>query len=310
MNTHIHFGVPFGSANEGASSQRVEATRALKDHGTPGAPSFANDTWTRLSGRRLTELARSLTATEWAILESVRLVRVATAQQLERLHFKGPSALSNARRSRRTLRRLVSLKLLARVDRSVGGGGRGGSGAWTYGIDAGGQRLLNHSAGRRPRRPNTPTRPFLEHALGTTECYVQAVEAATRGDLELLAFEGEPACWRAFESASGMTTVRPDGFVALGLGSRERRFFIEVDRSTVSAAAIARKLALYRAFYRSGVEQARAGFFPRVLWLTTGDLRRSMIQRLVASEPQDSRRLHLAALLRDSAKFMSGRRAD
>jgi hypothetical protein len=217
--------------------------------------------------------------------------------------------MSNARLCRKSLRRLNSLRLVGRLERSVGGQGRGGSSSWLYGLDVAGARLLNHSEGRRPRRPYEPSVAKLRHTLGVTECYVLAREADLDGAVELLAFEAEPNCWRSHPTVNGTKTVKPDAFVALGIADRERRWFIEVDRGTTSAASLRSKLGAYLAYYDSGTEQARSTIFPRALWLVPNLKRAEVLRALISREQEDSQRIHVVALFDEAVEFLSGRRA-
>jgi len=84
-------------------------------------------------------------------------------------------------------------------------------------------------------------------------------------------------CWRTFDSIAGRTVLRPDLYVALGVGEYERRFFIEVDRATEHLPTIVRKGKLYEQYYRSGREQAASEVFPKVLFVTPDDIRAGAI---------------------------------
>lgn len=309
MSVRIPSAVPFGLPTKSATSQHVAGKRLDKADGALGATASPCRSSGRISARRLTELATILGAKDYAILETLRVVHVASARQLERIHFHAGTALSNARLCRKTLRRLSELRLVCRLERSAGGQGRGGSAAWLYGLDVAGQRLLNHAAGRRPRRPVTPTPAILHHALGVTETYALAREAEREGAIELLAFQAEPVCWRTFIDLAGRRTLKPDAYVSLGIGERERRWFIELDRGTVSAAALRAKVAAYLAYYQAREEQTRSGIFPRVLWLVTNQDRKRALISLIGREKPESQRLHSVALMDEAAGFLAGRRS-
>lgn len=270
--------------------------------GPRAAANFANDSLrsmeqvvrarTHVTEARVAELAARLTPTEQAVIETLDRTRLATATQLERLHFVGVGApQTRSRRARRTLARLVSLRVLARLDRRIGGV-RAGSAGFVYALDTAGQRLASAcgpAGGARLRRPWTPGAPFVAHTLAVTELYVRLRFHERTSDLQLLAFDAEPLCWRGFTGLGGSRSwLKPDAFVRVALGDYEHFAFVEVDRSTQSAPALARKLAVYRRYAASGREQHRCGLFPQVVVLTPTEQRKSVVVDVCATQPPDS----------------------
>jgi hypothetical protein len=86
--------------------------------------------------------------------------------------------------------------------------------------------------------------------------------------LDLLQLQPEPACWRSTTVGLGVPSVlRPDLFVALGVGEFEHRWFIEIDLGSEHLPTLLRKCQAYDAYYRSGAEQAAHQVFPKVLWI-------------------------------------------
>lgn len=223
----------------------------------------------RQSGERLSER-------DQAILDSLKALRLLSARQVERLHFLEGSALTQARRARKTLARLHEAGLLHRLERRVGGT-YGGSSGFIYGLSAGGQRLMRASGpagGTRRRRPWEPSAMFQDHVLAVSELFVHLKEAERSGRLELLDFVAEPYCWRGFTGAGGSrTTLKPDAFVALARGEFEQLTFVEVDLGTEGPATLRSKLETYLDHARSGVEQARHGVYPRVVFLAPDEAR-------------------------------------
>jgi hypothetical protein len=139
---------------------------------------------------------------------------------------------------------------------------------------------------------------FQDHVLAVAEAYVALVEASRSGQVELLSFEAEPPCWRSFPGVGAQTVVlKPDAYTQLGLGELEHSAFVEVDLGTESAPTIARKCAVYIAYWRSGLEQRRRGVFPMVLWLVRDTARRARIETVIASLPADTRSLFKVDLL-------------
>src|SRR5687768_5196430 len=107
----------------------------------------------RISGRKLMELAAALGPTEQAVIQSLRRVRLASGAQLVRLHFTDrPHAAVQARR---LLARMVEERLLCALGRRIGGV-RAGSSGYVYALDVTGQRLADLGRPTVARRPWTP----------------------------------------------------------------------------------------------------------------------------------------------------------
>ena len=253
----------------------------------------------RMTLPRLQRLADDLSVRDLDIVATLARVRVASFRQLERLHFAGHPADSAARLCRRTLARLVECQVLVRLDRRIGGV-RAGSAGFVYSLDTGGQRLAGAhgpAGGRRPRRPWTPSVRFLTHTLDVTELYVQLREVERQKDIELLAFEGEPASWRRFSGpAGGPALLKPDAYVMLGLGDYEHHYFIEVDRATESPAAVGRQLTAYRQYWATGLEQKRTGVFPLVVVGVPHDRRKEDVLDVAGRQPAEAWRLFRVVL--------------
>ncbi|MGH3264016.1 MAG: replication-relaxation family protein, partial [Trebonia sp.] len=136
----------------------------------------------------------------------------------------------------------------------------------------------------RPRTYREPTRLFTEHTLSVGDVVVALTLAARRGQCELIGCQAEPRCWREFSGVSGRSAIKPDLFVALGVGEYEERWFIEVDRGTEHVPTLLRKCRLYSAYYATGIEQARHGVFPRVCFIVPDDERSKRLAEAVAAD--------------------------
>lgn len=234
----------------------------------------------RKGRRQLAVLLSELSERDKAVLNSVGQLRLATTRQLERLHFAVGSphatALTAARTARRTLERLVRHRLLIRLERRIGGV-RAGSASFIYSLGPVGERVLAEPGPRR--RFREPSALFLAHTLAASELYVRLHEAARAHELELLSdIQTEPRCWRSIVVAEGRSLLKPDLFVITGTDEFEFRWFVEVDLGTEHAPALIRKCRIYEAYYRSGIEQAEHGVFPRVLWVALDDLRAEQLR--------------------------------
>jgi Replication-relaxation len=242
---------------------------------------------TRLSRKGLLLLADDLSERDRRIVELVGRFGLVSGKQVECLFFSaGSEASSNARLARRNLARLASRRVLIRLERRIGGV-RAGSAGTVYRLGAVGDRLLRLWRGEsgRGRASREPGRLFVRHGLAVTETYVRLREAERGGALDVLAFDPEPASWRRFAGAGGSQVLKPDAFARLGLGEYEDRWFVEIDCGTEGSGALAAKCRAYLAYFRSGVEQADQGVFPRIVWITTTERRVSLIADACASLP-------------------------
>lgn len=290
-------------------SARVElhASFALVEGG--GTANTANDSpasrtgsTARVTASRAARLDRELTGRERAVLSTLARVKVATAVQLQRLHFdRAPSA---DRQCRRLLARMTEQRLVARLGRSVGGV-RAGSSGWVYALDAAGQRLVSDR--RRPRRPYVPGPLFLRHALAVSELFVRLVEAERRGEVEIVRFAAEPECWRHFTGPGGAPGVlKPDAYLRLALPGFEDSWFVEVDLGTEAPSTLDRKFDAHRRYWLSGRE-AKHGVHPCVLWLMPDERRYSVVVDAAGRQPAESWKLHRTALYEDAMAVFTGR---
>ena len=144
-----------------------------------------------------------------------------------------------------------------------------------YAVGPAGRRLLTNQ-GSQVQRLGTPGDRHVAHTLAITELVVRLHEADLGGELDLVQFQTEPACWREFLGGLLATRVvlKPDLFARIGAGAFEDRYFVELDLGTEHAATLIVKGKRYLAYYRSGEEQSRYDVFPRVVW-TVPDRRRA-----------------------------------
>jgi hypothetical protein len=114
-------------------------------------------------------------------------------------------------------------------------------------------------------------------------------EATGRGELDLIALQAEPACWRVFTGpARTRVTVKPDLYVNLGAGDYEDRWFIEVDLATEARGTLQSKAKRYVSHLRSGAE---GRVYPRVLWVVPDDHRLERLQDALGALPVEYQRL-------------------
>ncbi len=232
----------------------------------------------------LEALRNDLSGRDLAIVGQIGDLRLMSARQIEAVHFpigEHDTAGAAARAARRCLGRLTRDRLVVRLGRRVGGV-RAGSGSFVYALGPVGHRILRRDDARpRYREPSTT---FMDHTLAVSQLVVDLIVAARSGTIEVLACQPEPRCWRQFSSLGGPSVLRPDLFVALGVGEFEHRWFVEVDRGTEHLPALVRKCRQYEAYYASGNEQARHGVFGRVCWLVPDQRRAERLRHAIHTD--------------------------
>lgn len=256
---------------------------------------------------RAARLRERLSVRDVAMLTSLYRFRLLTTAQVQRLHFVDGPHLSRIRRTQYVLKRLQELGLVVRLDRLIGGV-RAGSSGFVYGLSAVGQAVLDVGGpAGGPRRRVWDTRPyFQDHMLAVAELYVRLRELERRDHVELLAFDGEPACWRHFTGSGGeLIMVKPDAYVRVGFQEFERRAFVEVDLSTESLPTIERKCLRFIAYWRSCVEQQRHGVYPMVVWLVPDERRLQNIQRVIGTFAVEEAQLFTVALSAEGPALLS-----
>lgn len=252
-----------------------------------------------MSGRvRARRLLERLGPRDLAILASLQELRILSGNQLGRLHVASDQSVTNTRKTRATLQRLTELGAIVRLRRRVGGV-RAGSQGFVYALSGLGQAVLDlghHPTHRRQRTADTKP-AFQTHALAVSETVVRLVERCRTGQADLLDVAAEPRCWRRFPGLGGQTvTLKPDAFVRLGVSGYEVSAFVEMDLDTESLPTIARKLAVYIAYWRSGLEQQRLGVFPMTWWLVADTARGQAIARTIGRLPAETRALFTVCL--------------
>jgi hypothetical protein len=261
-----------------------------------------------VSGRgHAARLRDKLSERDVAILNDLDELRLLTGKQLRQLHFSSGDPITQARKVRAALKRLSELGVIVRLSRRVGGI-RAGSEGFVVGLSGWGHAVLNLDADapRRHRRVIETKPAFQEHVLAVSDLYVNLTEHSRTGRSDLLEFAGEPGAWRRFGGLGGQAvTLKPDAFVRLGVGDYELANFIEQDMATESLLTIARKLAAYVAYWRSGQEQQRRGVFPRVWWLVPTTARLQAIAHSITRLPHEARALFAVCLTSEAVQSLT-----
>ena len=263
----------------------------------------------RVTALDLAVAALKVTDNDRAILASLLDHTYLTTRQVERLHVRGASSLSDLaaiRRAHRWLSRLYALGLVDRLDRRIGGT-RAGSAAFIWQLSPAGQRLQGQATQRR--RP-TPGWGHLAHALDVAEVAVRLREHERSSDgLRVLAVECEPGCWRRYTTPYGKKAwLKPDLRITVRTGGAELHWFVEVDRGTEHRQALAYKANTYLAAWRDGGEHVRAGVFPRVLWIVPTRQRAAALRELWLTIPGLPQAMMTTSLRPDAIDTLTGAR--
>jgi hypothetical protein len=254
----------------------------------------------RISNRQLERIEQAMTDTDNAVLRFVSDLRVASGSHLRRRFFEG----EDARNVRRVLAQLADRRVLDRLPRRIGGV-RSGSDGHLYSVGPAGARLLARR-GERRRRLEAPGDRYLRHSLAICELVVRLHEADAHGELDVIALETEPRCWRVFTGPAGTRVViKPDLALRIGAGALEDRWLVEVDLATEARGTLQAKAKRYVAHLRSGEEQRHAGVYPRVLWLVPDERRHQQLVDAFAELPEEHRRLFDVAGFDEAVDFLT-----
>ncbi|MGD0272922.1 MAG: replication-relaxation family protein [Gaiellaceae bacterium] len=264
----------------------------------------------RLRHSGIVRLADRLPSIERRILETAERLRLLRADQVRRLFFSEiESETGGARLCRRALAHLVEEGLLRRLERRVGGT-RAGSSGHLYATTAAGARLLaywNGAGVASNRGAHEPGAAFASHTLAIADLYVSLVEASRSSALELLGFETEPACWRAYTTALGArATLKPDALVRLAHGDYEYVSFVEIDCGTEGRGALLRKAHAFLSYFRTGREQAETGVFPRVVWIASQATRAKFLTAIFAGLPAEAQQLFVVGSTEEATALLTG----
>jgi hypothetical protein len=237
-----------------------------------------------ITARRVAAIESGLKPIQRALLDDVARLNVASGRQLRRLQYR---PTDNARRmARLDLANLVEHRVLARLERRIGGQ-RSGSEGFVYALDVAGQRLTS-GPGAKLRYPWTPGNHHLRHALAVSELYVAIRETEAHSDIRMERFDAEPRSWRFYRGPGGSSSVlKPDAYLIMASSGYDDSWFIEMDRSTEPLTVITAKARAYCRYWQSGREQSREGVFPTVLWVVPDDQRRTAVINALASIPAE-----------------------
>jgi hypothetical protein len=227
-----------------------------------------------VTAARLAAIQAQLRPIDRALLSDVARLNVMSGQHLRQLHY--PPTGYGRRKAQLDLKRLADLRVLDRLERTIGGR-RAGSDGLCFALGVAGQRIV-HPDRDRHREPWTPDTNHLRHALAVSQLYVDLRRVEIESCTKIEHFDAEPRCWRFYHGAGGARLVlKPDAYVVTGAPDYIDSCFVELDRSTESTPRIIEKAKNYIRYWQSGREQARLGVFPTVLFVVPDERRRSQL---------------------------------
>lgn len=240
----------------------------------------------RINRRDLQRLERQLSERDWTIVQFLKQHRYATTSQLRRMVFREHASQSAATRACvRVLDRLLTQRILTRLERRVGGV-RHGSASFVWCLDVIGDRLTRDQHQAR-RRHHEPSFAFLTHTLAVTDIRVQLAEAASTGTFDLTTVQVETEAWRAYVAPGGAQRIlKPDLMVTVSSNAYDDHWYLEVDLGTESLPVLLRKCATYDDYRRTGRPQTEHGVVPRVLWLLPTPGRVARLTAAIAADPK------------------------
>lgn len=264
---------------------------------------------------RLVALGDGMALRERQIVETVARLSLVSGRQLSLLFFYNISNSSpRTRLARRILARLVEQRALERLPHRRQGGVGGGSASWVYALGPAGRRLIAYWAGEglpRSRETYEPSAAWTAHTLAVSDLYVRLRQAERAGRVELLAFDAEPVCWRRYTRLGGVTgCLKPDAYVRLGVGEFEDAYLVEQDLGSERRGQLTRQHHAYRDYFRSGVEQAKTGVFPGVLWILPDERRVALLKDIQCRLPEQIRRLFMVTTNEHALAVLCGETPD
>lgn len=280
-------------------SARAQRSRATN---TPPLASSRDRTATprRLGYRQLARITQELSDRDRMVLSYLAQHRYLTTHHLQAFVFTDhTSDQAAARTARRVLARLQRQGLIRPLERRVGGF-TAGSAVSVWQLAPAGARAIAPATGRS-WRTHQPSPRFLHHSLAVAEAHLELRRGA---DYHYqVTVQIEPASWRRFTGPGAEPRlVRPDLAARIigqdQQGRYEDHWFLEIDMGTESLPTLLAKCRRYQDYYRTGMEQASHGAFPRVLWVLHGprdtERHRALTQRLEKATDLERRLFRLA----------------
>jgi hypothetical protein len=230
---------------------------------------------------RLVVLRTELSVRDEEILTFLNQHRYATTTHLRDVFFADHATLTAGTRACiRVLHRLMHNRLIARLERRVGGTARGSAATIWY-LDAAGERLTRPEGARRRRFASVST-PFLAHTLAVADTHVALIARARTGAFQVERVDLEPDTWRSFLTRAGTAGIlKPDLYIHLATPDYDDHWYFEIDLGTESIPVLLAKCRTYATYKAMGRAQVEHGVFPRVLWVLPAAARAARLRAAI-----------------------------
>lgn len=214
-----------------------------------------------------------------SIIQFIARFNQCTSKQIQQLMFNGLTSHTPADRS---LRRLVERRYLARIERRLVGGARGGSGQYVYQLGLEGHRMFKD--GRW-----APARAVSYHSLAITDCYLALVRLERARRLHIRGFTTEPDC----HVTIGRYLLKPDLYAELERldGSNRIRLMLEIDMGTQGQRQITEKFVRYWNAYNAASEDEWPPTGQFVLFVAVDEQRAEELRWLLEKGKPEQRAL-------------------
>lgn len=212
-----------------------------------------------------------------AIVQFVARFRQLTSEQIGELVFGDRASRTPCYRA---LKRLVERRELARIERRIAGGSKGGSGQYVYQLGPAGN--AEHRIGRY-----IPMRAVNFHSLAIADSYIQLLRLHHKSLITITGYLTEPDCWVAF----GRHELKPDLFVEYaGTAGPHSKMWLEVDLASEGPRQIREKLERYW-FAFNAADDEQWPVFPVVIWVAIDDERAAELKWILEQGPKNAQQL-------------------
>lgn len=217
-----------------------------------------------------------LASRDRAIVSAVGRFGQLSSKQIRELIFDNTSKTP----CDRALRRLTDSRYLARIERRMVGGDKGGSGQYVYQLGNRGHYLLKEVGKYRPARA------VNYHSVAIADSYLAIRRLELDGVLDILGFTTEPDCWVNIEGSE----LKPDLYIELVKRGDSLKVWFEVDLGTEGQKQIKDKLTRYWRAYNDADSRVWAEF-PVVVFVAVDAERDKELVWLIDQGPADAKRL-------------------
>jgi hypothetical protein len=215
--------------------------------------------------------AFDLSPRDRSIVQLVARFKQAASSHIQELLFNDVASHTSANRA---LVRLTERGYLARIEKRLVGGSRGGSGQYVYQLGRRGFYL--YFDGRF-----SPWRTVNYHALGIVETYIVLRRLERAGVLYIVGMSTEPDSWVRV----GGNELKPDLYVEVErAGGVRRRVWFEIDMGSEGQSQLRTKLLRYWQAY----DESNWDVYPGTIWVAVDAERAKEISWLISQMPTNA----------------------